>query len=1410
MSYHLPFAAADLSSAMIVAPLTTQIGTTVMDATIQMGRGCSLFRESCTSSTSQFSLSYVPASTPDDDSQDGRCSCIVVLDQTTIVGLLTEWDIIRLSAQVRDLEQLTVGEVMDSSIVTVKEAMLVDGPLILRMFQQHHVRYLPVVDDQNQLVGLMTYEGALKHLMQPFLPMLESSAAEQSPMPNHRRSPSPAPTESLKAKERELPESEEVQMIKWQDDEAPFIIRDMSDRRQLEQTTQFLAAVVESSGDAIITKNLDGTITSWNAAAEQLFGYTSAEAVGQSISLIFPPERQGEKNKILHRLKQGNPINRLETVRRHKDGTRIHVSITVSPLRNRNGQLVGASKIVRNITQRKQAEAKLRETSQRLALATEAAQLGIWEWNLAGNQLTWDERMYAIYAVDPQQFTGRYQSWQEQVYPDDLEAVETDLQQAIAGKQHFHATFRIIWPDGQMRYISAHAVIIRDDDGTAQRLIGINWDITAQKQAEIQLEALVTGTAATTGQDFLSTLVQHIAQTLDVPYAAVSLLDGDRMNTLAFWGNGSLQPNVSYNHVHTPCARTIKDGRFFSQTTVQQEFPFDLDLINIGVNSYLGVALYNSRGHAFGALCILSPDSIRAPQRTEQILKIFAARTAAELERQQATASLEQLNQSLEAQVEERTAALVERELRYGALMEGASDGILLCDRHGNILEVNHKIEEWLGYDRTELTTMHLTQLHPLEDQAQMTLIFEQVMNQQRSQILDVNFVTQAGTLRPIDISASVMEIQGQLIVQAILRDIRDRKRLEAERQQAERVIRQQAEQERLLGEITRRIRESLNLQTIFDTACQEIRPFLQAERVAIFQFDPASDYNSGEFVAEAVVNEFTSVVGCPVEDHCFGKDYAQHYANGRYLVADDICQNHLTPCHADILHKFQVRACIVMPLVCGEQLWGLLCIHQCTSPRPWETTEISLSQRFANQLAIAIQQAKLYEQVQQELAERQQTQQLLTERNHQLALSNQELARATRLKDEFLANMSHELRTPLNAILGLAEGLQDQVFGAITAEQRKMMQTIERSGSHLLDLINDILDVAKIESGQMELDFVSTSVRTICQSSLTFVKQQALKKRIQLETLLPPNLPHICADERRICQVLINLLNNAVKFTPEAGQITLKAHYHPPNQPFIPIIPAALDPASANYLSYGHLSSEPNSPQPLVSISVIDTGIGIAPEHLNRLFQPFVQIDSALNRHYTGTGLGLALVKRIVELHQGTVSVASHSESGSCFTITLPCELAEMGLPTPQRQFPSCEVTTFTGMDSPATSPLILLAEDNEANISTISSYLKARGYQVVLAGNGEEAIALTQEHHPDLILMDIQMPQMDGLEAIQHIRTLPDVQTIPIVALTALAMETDRDRCLAAGANDYISKPVKLKQLVSMIQQGLHHSSG
>jgi PAS domain S-box-containing protein len=570
------------------------------------------------------------------------------------------------------------------------------------------------------------------------------------------------------------------------------------------------------------------------------------------------------------------------------------------------------------------------------------------------------------------------------------------------------------------------------------------------------------------------------------------------------------------------------------------------------------------------------------------------------------------------------------------------------------------------------------------------------------------------------------------------------------EQKQAERTIHQQIEKESLLRQITQHIRETLDLQTIFETACQEIRQFIHSDRVGIFRFYPDSGYDDGEFVAESLQEGFSSVLAIRVHDHCFGEDYSQRYAEGYFQAVNDVLKSDLQDCHKEVLTQFQIRANLIMPLLLGEQLWGLLCIHACAAPRIWQPDEIDLIQQIAGQLAIAIQQADLFEQLQQ--------------KQEKLTQTNKDLARATRLKDEFLANMSHELRTPLTAILGMSEALQTNTFGELNSGQEKAIKLIEKSGEHLLSLITDILDLSKIEAGKLELKFASTPVQTLCENSTMFVRQMALTKKIELQTRIPENIEQIWVDEFRIRQSLINLLSNAIKFTPAGGSV---------------ILSVALE-------------------EQEILFSVTDTGIGISPTDLDKLFQRFVQIDSSLNRQYAGTGLGLVLVERIITKHGGRVSVTSRVGEGSCFTLRLPY------VPSSRKSIPENVKTTPlpTHQKNPllSVSPLILLADDDEGNRKTLDDYLSNKGYRMLLAYNGKEAVEIVKTHRPDLILMDIQMPEMDGLEATTLIRSDPAIAHIPIIALTALALPEQVERCLAVGINEYLVKPLRFKVLMGV----------
>jgi signal transduction histidine kinase/ActR/RegA family two-component response regulator len=670
-------------------------------------------------------------------------------------------------------------------------------------------------------------------------------------------------------------------------------------------------------------------------------------------------------------------------------------------------------------------------------------------------------------------------------------------------------------------------------------------------------------------------------------------------------------------------------------------------------------------------------------------------------------------------------------------------------------------------------------------------------------------------TQTEIDTIEQIAEQIGVAIQQATLYE-KVQSELEI-RWQAEAAIAIQLRQQQALAAIAQQIRNSLKLEEILVTATTKIKEIMLVDRATIMRLLPDGKIRA---VEEAVAPEYPSVRGMCWDDDKFHQEGFEFYRHGKPRTVYDVMHDPLSlPWQADLQMakvKSKIVAPILRPLGNGEihrdvsnpsgdhQLWGLLIVDACRAHRDWHPEEAQLLQQVADQLAIAIQQAHLFEQLQAELIDRQQVETQLRERNQELALSNQELGRATRLKDEFLASMSHELRTPLNAILGMSEALQADSFGPINDRQQNSIATIEKSGKHLLALINDILDLSKIEANKVDLELTDVSIKSLCHNSLLFIKELAHKKQIRVKTQLPEYLQQLSirVDDRRCRQVLINLLSNAVKFTPEGGSIVLDVR----------VLNRGIGQQSDAIT--GILTKSPQC----IAFSIVDTGIGIAPENIDKLFQSFVQINSSLNRQYAGTGLGLALVKRIVKLHGGNVSVESNVDQGSRFTVCLPFEpSAEV---VPLSSLPLVYPLTIDPAETPLVSPkaLILVVEDNDANLETMTGYLKSRGYRLAEARDGQQAISImegftnemmresahdqNQINRPDLILMDIQMPEMDGFEATRKIRQLPDCATIPIIALTALAMPTDRQRCLDAGANQYVTKPVKLGQLVSTIE--------
>ena len=390
-----------------------------------------------------------------------------------------------------------------------------------------------------------------------------------------------------------------------------------------------------------------------------------------------------------------------------------------------------------------------------------------------------------------------------------------------------------------------------------------------------------------------------------------------------------------------------------------------------------------------------------------------------------------------------------------------------------------------------------------------------------------------------------------------------------------------------------------------------------------------------------------------------------------------------------------------------------------------------------------------------------------------------EQLQLISKYKSEFLANMSHELRTPLNSLLILSKMLAENRNGNLTSEQVQFAQTVYTSGNDLLSLINEILDLSKVEAGKMPIDprtFRLGEVRDYLEQTFRHVAEQ---KSLGFEIKMDGQLPHaLFTDINRLQQILKNLLSNAFKFTSKGG-VTM-------------IVKQAPKDRGDNAIAF----------------SVQDTGIGIPPEKQKLIFEAFQQADGTTSRKYGGTGLGLTISREIARLLGGTIDVVSTPDEGSTFTLYLPVKYlgAESPLRADGEEAHSEQPVPVLPENASFAGTRVLVVDDDMRNIFAIRSALEERGIEVLYAENGKIALeTLTKHSNVDIVLMDTMMPEMDGLSATRAIRDILQFQALPIISLTAKAMKGDREKALEAGASDYVTKPVDPEKLLAVIHMWL-----
>jgi signal transduction histidine kinase/ActR/RegA family two-component response regulator len=453
-----------------------------------------------------------------------------------------------------------------------------------------------------------------------------------------------------------------------------------------------------------------------------------------------------------------------------------------------------------------------------------------------------------------------------------------------------------------------------------------------------------------------------------------------------------------------------------------------------------------------------------------------------------------------------------------------------------------------------------------------------------------------------------------------------------------------------------------------------------------------------------------------------------------RPLQIADLSEEATLDPHLDALYRDGWRSMLAIPMLRGDLIIGVVVIRRRT-PGSFHEEMVELLETFAAQSSVALVNARLF---------------------RELETKSAELQVASRHKSEFLASMSHELRTPLNAVIGFSEVLIDRMFGELNERQDEYVHDIWNSGRHLLELLNEILDLSKVEAGQMVLEPSTFNVDQAIEAAVSLVRERAVRHGISVRVAVDEDVDTLDADELRFKQVLLNLLSNAVKFTPDGGSVEVRAA----------------------------------RPRDELVVTVSDTGFGVPPEDRERIFESFQQGGRGVARE-EGTGLGLTLTRRIVELFDGRLWLESEVGVGSTFGFAIPVRRRAAGAASGEPE---------------SAQPTVLLVDDDRASLDLMVAYLEGSGLRLERASDGVEALRLTRELRPAALVLDIRMPRLDGWQVLDRLQVDPDTADIPIVVASVV---DDRARGLALGAVAYLQKPVSRDDLLTALADvgvGIH----